>query len=88
MMRRGIMFFAPEKQDWKIWIGQQEYDTFTGMNFEIRMNHRYHEACLEKDYNEWFVTIEDDVMFTLRLVEVYKVRILKEHLIPVIHLPF
>ncbi|MFS0647590.1 MULTISPECIES: DUF5348 domain-containing protein [Bacillales] len=88
MMRRGIMFFDPEKQDWKIWIGQQEYETFTGMTFEIRIQNRYYEACFEKDYHEWFVTLEDDVAFTLRMVEVYKVRILSKELIPESQLPF
>ncbi|MCJ7843150.1 hypothetical protein MUB24_20170 [Lederbergia sp. NSJ-179] len=87
-MRRGIMFFDVDEQNWKIWIGQQEYETFTGMNFEIRIQHRYFEACFEEDYQDCIVTLEDDVTFTLRLVEVYKVRILAEELMPALDLPF
>lgn len=41
MMRRGIMFFDIYEQNWKIWIGQQEYETFTGMNLGIRIQNRY-----------------------------------------------
>lgn len=87
-MRRGIMVFDVPRQNWKIWIGQQEHETFRGMRIEIRIKNRYHEACLEKAFDEWIVTFEDDVTFTLWTVEVYKVRISRDELVSGFDLPF
>lgn len=77
MMRYGIMIFNASR--WKIWIGQQEYETMEGTKFEIRIQDHYYEAFLGKDI-EWFVTIEEDVCFALRSFEVYKIRIVSEDL--------
>lgn len=88
MMRRGIMVFDPLVSEWKIWIGQQSFEMFTGMIFEIRIQHRYYEARYMRNYEEWLVTLEDDVTFTLRLVEVYKIRILSKELVSESELPF
>ncbi|MDC3418685.1 DUF5348 domain-containing protein [Aquibacillus salsiterrae] len=87
-MHTGVMVFDENRQDWRIWIGQDAFETSTGMNFEIYIHHRFYKAIFEEDYYNWFVTIEDDVDFSLRLVETYKVRILEKELIPVIDLPF
>lgn len=57
-------------------IGQEAYESFSGMNLEIGIFNRYYEACFDKDYGVWLVPREDDVEFSLRLVETYKVRVL------------
>ncbi|HSH24640.1 MAG TPA: DUF5348 domain-containing protein [Massilibacterium sp.] len=80
-MRDGIMI--SDIHDWKIWMGQQEYGAYQGMVFEIKMQERYYNACLGKDNHEWFVTLEQDVTFNLRVFEVYKVRVASADLIPV-----
>lgn len=87
-MQTGILVFDGEIQDWIIWIDQKGFETFTGMNFEIRIQHRYYKATFEKDYYDWFVIIEDDIDFSLRLVETYKVRIFEKELLPIFDLPF
>ena len=74
-MQTGILVFDGKIQDWRIWIDQKAFETFTGMDFEIHIQHRYYKAIFEKDYFDWFVIIEDDIDFSLRLVETYKVRI-------------
>lgn len=80
MMRRGIMIFDAMDQSWKLWFGQQSYETFEGMYFEIRMRNHYYRAILGKD-EEWFVTLEEDVTFDLRIFEVYKIRIISIDLV-------
>ncbi|WP_066189527.1 MULTISPECIES: DUF5348 domain-containing protein [Gracilibacillus] len=73
MMRQGIMIF--DLQGWKIWIGQQDYETFEGMAFELRIQKHYFKAYLGKEDQEWYVILDEDVAFNLRVFEVYKVRI-------------
>ncbi|WP_106496221.1 hypothetical protein [Lentibacillus sp. Marseille-P4043] len=87
-MHTGIMAFDESERGWKIWIGKDAFGTATGMSFEICIQHRFYKAIFEEDYYDWFVTIEDDVNFSLRLVEIYKVQILEKELIPIIDLPF
>jgi len=84
-MRSGIMIF--NMHGWKIWIGQQDYETFEGMIFEIRIQNLYYKASLGKD-DEWFVTLDQDVTFNLGVFEVYKVRIPSIDLIPEFDVPF
>lgn len=84
-MRSGIMIF--NMHSWKIWIGQQDYETFEGMIFEIRIQNLYYKASLGKD-DEWFVTLDQDVTFNLRVFEVYKVRIPSIDLISAFDVPF
>lgn len=79
-MRRGIMIFDAINQRWKLWFGQQSYETFEGMSFEIRIRNQYYQANLGKD-QKWFVTLEKDVTFDLRTFEVYKIRIISVDLI-------
>ena len=67
-------------QKWKLWFGQQSYESFEGMYFEIRILHHYHWACLGKEEG-WFVTLEEDVSFDLRIFEVYKIRIVSIELL-------
>lgn len=74
MMRRGIMIFDAINQSWELWFGQQSYETFEGMNFELRIRNQYFQAVLGKD-EDWFVALEEDVTFDLRVFEVYKIRI-------------
>jgi hypothetical protein len=73
-MKRGILVYDHIEQEWRIWIGQCAYETAQGMTFEIRIQNRYYTAYLEKDM-DWFVTLHNDVSFTLRIYEVYKIRI-------------
>lgn len=49
MMWTGIMIFDVGEQEWRIWIGQDEYETFKGMNFEIRIQNRYYKTIFEND---------------------------------------
>ncbi|QKY70417.1 DUF5348 domain-containing protein [Lentibacillus sp. CBA3610] len=89
MRREGVMVFNEIERAWRIRIGDEFYETLPGMNLEIGIQHRYYEACFEIDYGDWFVTLEDDVDFSLRLVEEYKVLISEEEeLIPAFDLPF
>lgn len=62
------MIFDGDEQDWRIWIGQEKYETFIGMNFDICIQNRYYKTIFEIDYNDCFMTIEDEVDFSLRLV--------------------
>ncbi|QKY71308.1 hypothetical protein [Lentibacillus sp. CBA3610] len=87
-MREGIMAFDEVEQVWRIKIGRESFETFTGMNLEIGILNRYYAACFETDYGDWFITLEDDVDFSLRLVEEYRVRISENELIPAFDLPF
>ncbi|WP_235182933.1 hypothetical protein [Gracilibacillus boraciitolerans] len=80
MMRRGIMIFDVKDQKWKLWFGQQSYDTFEGMYFGIRILNHYHRTSLGKEEG-WFVTMEKDVSFDLRIFEVYKIRIISTELL-------
>ncbi len=76
MIKRGILVFDHQEQGWKVWIGQQAY------KFELRINSRYFQAYVEKEF-DWFVTLDGDVSFVLYYHEVYKVRIKTEEFIPV-----
>jgi hypothetical protein len=73
-MNRGILVFDHIHQEWRVWIRQRSYETVQGITFEIRIQSRYYSAYLEKDM-DWFVTLDNDVSFTLRIYEVYKIRI-------------
>jgi len=88
MRQRGVMTFDTNDQTWKIQIGRQIYETINGMFLEVRIKNQYYEAYFEKDYNECMITIEDDIIFTLRLVEDYPIRISERELIPEFDLPF
>jgi hypothetical protein len=79
-MRRGIMVFDGMAQEWNLWFGQQSYPAFEGMLFEIRINNRYYQTLLGKD-DGWFVTLEEEITFDLRVVEVYKIRIISIELL-------
>lgn len=74
MMKRGILVYDHEEQEWRAWIVQQSYWVSQGQTFEIRINNRYFKALLAKDY-DWFVILDNEVSFSLRLNEVYKIRI-------------
>lgn len=74
MIQEGIMIHDAIDQDWKIWIGQEAYGTCDGSHVEIRIFNRYTSAWLGHDGN-WFISLEGDVSFDLRVFEVYKVRI-------------
>lgn len=63
MMRHGMMLFDEIEQIWRNWIGHEAYETYTRMNFEIYIQNRYYQALFEINYNDWFVTIEDEVPF-------------------------
>lgn len=69
-------------------MAHEAYETYTRMNFEIYIQNRYYQAPLEINYNDWFVTIEDEVDFSLRLVETYQIRICEKELLPIMDLPF
>lgn len=74
MMKRGILVFDQRSQEWRVWIGQTPYWIDQGFTFEVRINNRYFQAYLEKDM-DWFVTLDDHVVFVLHTQEVYKIRI-------------
>jgi hypothetical protein len=74
MIKRGILIFNHQEQEWRVWIGQHSYWIDQGYSFELRIQNRYFHAFLEKDL-EWLVTLNDDVIFILHTNEVYKVRV-------------
>jgi len=74
MMKRGILVFNYHENEWRVWIGQTPYWIEQGYTFELRIQNRYFNALLEKDF-DWFVTLDYDVSFVLHTHEVYKVRI-------------
>lgn len=82
------MAFDENVQEWKIWIGHDVFGISSGMDFEICIDCHYYKAIFEKDYFDWFVTTEDDIGFSLRLVETYKVRVQEKKLTPIVDLPF
>jgi Fe-S cluster biosynthesis and repair protein YggX len=73
-MKHGILVYNQVYQEWRVWVGQQAYLIDQGYLIELRINNRYFQAFLEKDY-DWFVTLDGDVSFMLHHHEVYKVRI-------------
>lgn len=73
-MKRGILVYNHRDQEWRIWIGQSAFWIDQGYQFEIRINNRYLRAFLEKDL-DWFVTLDNDVIFVLHIDEVYKIRV-------------
>ncbi|MBS4189757.1 DUF5348 domain-containing protein [Bacillus sp. FJAT-49705] len=81
-MARGILIFDPQHQEWRVWIGQRAYWIDQGYSFELRIQHKYFQAILEKDI-DWFVTLDYDASFVLHIHEVYKVRINKQDFMPV-----
>lgn len=74
-MKRGILVYDQQEQEWRVWIGQRRYWIQQGYTFELRIQQRYYNAYLEKDL-DWFVTLNGDVKLILHTQEVYKVRIL------------
>jgi hypothetical protein len=86
MIRRGILIFNQQDQEWRIWIGQTSYWIDQGYTFELRIQNRYFQALLEKDF-DWFVTLANDTVFILHTQEVYKVRINKQDYTP-LNAPF
>lgn len=74
MMKRGILVFNHIDQEWRVWIGQSSYWIDQGYEFEIRINNQYLRAYLEKDL-DWFVNLNNDVIFVLHSQEIYKIRI-------------
>jgi hypothetical protein len=74
MMTEGIIIFNPKEQEWRLWGGHHDYWLQQGYSFELLIQNEYFQAFLEKD-SDWFVTLEDDVIFVLHIHEVYKVRV-------------
>lgn len=73
-MKRGILVYDQQEQEWRVWIVQQRYWIQQGYTFELRIQQRYYNAYLEKDL-DWFVTLNGDIKLILHTQEVYKVRI-------------
>lgn len=88
MRQRGVLTFDTKVQDWRIRIGRQIYETLNGMYLEVRIKNQYYEAFFEKDFNECIITIENNIVFTLRLVEEYPIRLSERDLLPEFDLPF
>jgi hypothetical protein len=80
-MKRGILVFDQTQQEWKVWIGQQPYLIDQGYTFNLRINNRYFNAYLEKDF-DWFVTLDNEVRFVLHIHEVYKIKIKTQEFFP------
>lgn len=81
-MSRGILVFDHQQKEWRVWIGQHPYWIDQGYAFEIRIQNRYLNAFLEKDF-DWFVTLEQEIRFVLHTYEVYKIRINKKDYMPI-----
>jgi len=88
MRQCGTLVYDTRVQDWKIRIGSEVFETYNGLSIEIWIKDRYYEALFEKDYNECVVMLEDDITFSLRLVEEYNIRISEYELISELDLPF
>lgn len=73
-MKRGILVFNHIDHEWRVWIGQSSYWIDQGYHFEIQINNQYLRAYLEKDL-DWFVTLNNDVIFVLHNQEIYKIRL-------------
>lgn len=86
-MQEGIMVHDGLHQDWKIWIGQEAYETCDGMHLEIWIWKHYFNAWLGND-GDWFITLEEDTSFDLRVLEIYKVRVMVDDFIPKFDVPF
>lgn len=82
MMTKGIMVFNQEEQEWRLWIGHQDYWIQQGYFFELFIQGRCFQAYLQKDL-DWFITIEDDVKLVLHIQEVYRVSVQLEDFIKV-----
>ncbi|MBE3570822.1 MAG: DUF5348 domain-containing protein [Bacillales bacterium] len=81
-MKSGILAYNHFDHEWRVWIGQRAYWVDQGYTFEIRIQNKYFKAYLEKD-NDWYVTIEKDIIFILHPYEMYKVRVNLEDCIAV-----
>jgi len=73
-MKRGILVYDQEEQEWRVWIGHRRYWIQQGYTFELWIHQQYYNAYLEKDL-DWFITLNGDVKLILHTQEVYKVRI-------------
>lgn len=74
MMTEGIIVFNHDEQEWRLWIGHQDYWLQQGYSFELLIKSQYYCAFIEKD-SDWFVTLEDEVKLVLHMHEVYKIRV-------------
>lgn len=73
-MKRGLLVYDLSVEEWRLWIGHRRYWVQQGYSFEVKITQQYFTAYLEKDF-DWFVTLNDDTIFTLHEREVYKVRV-------------
>ncbi|MED4015753.1 DUF5348 domain-containing protein [Sutcliffiella cohnii] len=72
MMKKGILIYDHEVQEWRLWIEHKAYWLQQGDSFELLVQNQYFQAYLEKDF-DWFVTLEGEVMFVLHVQHIYKV---------------
>lgn len=81
-MKKGLLIYYPFDAAWRVWIGQKAYRIEQGEILYLRIHQTYFPALLEKD-EEWMITIQEEVTFTLHPYEVYKIRINPNNLSPV-----
>ncbi|MFZ3588901.1 DUF5348 domain-containing protein [Bacillus sp. DJP31] len=74
MMKRGILVFDHRNDTWRVWIGQRSYGVEQGQTIELRIRNHYYQAYVEKDF-DWFITMNQNVSFNLKPLEIYKVKI-------------
>lgn len=82
MMTEGIIVYHYGEQEWRLWIGHQDYWLQQGYSFDLLIDNQYFQAFLEKDF-DWFVTLEDKMKLVLHIQEVYKVRVQPDQFIKV-----
>lgn len=81
-MDEGIIIYKHDDQEWRLWLGHQEYWLQQGYSFDLLIQKQYFHAFLEKDY-DWYVTLENELKFVLHTHEVYKVSVNIEHFMKV-----
>lgn len=80
-MKRGILIYNHQYEEWQVWIGQQAYLMEHGYSLEIRIVNAYFKAFFERDF-DWSITLCNDIIFTLHRHEIYKVRVQIENFKP------
>ncbi|ARK23668.1 hypothetical protein SporoP37_16715 (plasmid) [Sporosarcina sp. P37] len=85
-MKRGILLFHQESEEWNIWVGHTCYWVFPGCHLDLKIDQQYLPAVLMKDA-EWIIALLG-VEFHLREEQIYKVRVQACDYVSVTEAPF
>lgn len=72
----GLLIYDHEYDVWVIWIGHNPHCVEENDQMEMMLGNQYLGIRITRDYRgEWNILIEELTTVTLRIYEVYKVRL-------------